>query len=1510
MSLIKPDIEGLINRYKKTYIDNPSVMISGFTQENQIVADYNGRQILELMQNADDAGSDIIHIEIDTAKQTLYISNKGDAFDLGGIESLMFPGISTKNKTEYIGNKGLGFRSILNWVDSVTILTREVSVSFSRKYTETFFKTHLANEPSIKERVEQEISKNKIAYDSLPIATLAFPEITSDVADSQYSTQIKLVYNKNEEAAIEAQLSSISEETLLFLPHCTKVVLIKNGQLVLDLNKTTEADGSINVGSKSWKVLTKTNIEFNEKVRFNYTIAWQDDLSDEGMFYTYFPTDVTTSLPCLIHGTFDLTNNRKELNKCNENEFILKHIAESLSEIANNYLKVDKFDWRAFKFLSPNNKNNRSFFKPFYDSVIEKRESNQCYPTINNQYINKNIAVFYGNHFSEWVAENQLGDSFKQLIKATLFDIEINPNDFQKYISEEWVEISKAISSKITKQRQRARLIKLLLVNCQLNFGDESKLPLLIGQDYTFEAGTYHENVFAYRASGQNLVLPEFANITFVNRELYDELLNVFNQDIIQKRENNEDTSRTLIRIIKPVVTLRQNDSNEVIRYIVSELNKQEPTADKIRSLIQFLFNVFGENTERKNKLAFDIPLLSRANQITNSSQLVFGDDYALGQHTELIFENVYDNRRYLASKDVFGFNEFENSDLAHFFSWLGVQNYFISKVDTISSPTTDSYFQFLFTEKNEVKPEYARTYNIELKAAIIENVADLAKLNPNKLCLLLDKSPLLRRAINFNNEHDLNYLTYKYGNAYAKEINTGYSYIYFLISKLIDFKQYTLSEDSEFEVLYQKFDLESEFFKSNLSKSEIESLKLTLKRLGVTESIDDITEERLKLVLDKQKDIFSEGRGSQNFYKKCLEFYLKHTDKVGINYCDEFYARKGISADKLELIGKYDLYYSDNYLLPRKILNNYYFINLPKRAGEENVKKTFGVKLIKDELNALEIIDQKTHQLSIDFNKYFQSLKPFILAYRIEVMKEKASKQAEAKALKKLSIVLVTELSVKFNNDTITLEENEFIPIGETIYIKTRHKNNIIELLRTFEFCDAIAEVVCIAFKISSLKNTFRRVIKDGAAETSHILKTDEKEYLLTESRELLGINSNELEFWKKIFPDQSLEIIDSEDFYNQIEVSLNKKLPEYHRNVDFSNFANKAGTNFLKWVLESTQADLSQLLDSTALIPWHKEKVDDLVRDYLQYFRYLLWQKANIGDMTIKKNFHQNYVSFSNASSSDYFKQFYERQNFVLDPDYKTALLEYAKSEFEINLDGLNSSSTGVENKYASLVQSYSIGIDLEDSEKIIKENYPAVFGLLFFDGFEEEIKSTLEKYKNIDAYGDKDDEAEDISIVIINDSSIKATTPRSISNGNTQNGDYAHTSHVNRKKALAGRKEEDKVIKALKENGFEVIPVSKTTDSKHYDLEYKKPGGEWRFLEVKKDSGGYFFMTKAEKNTAINDANSRRYDIAIVSGNNIHIIESPFLFNDETFENNTKFFAEPSDYVIHFNLESNKE
>lgn len=1514
MILNRAGIEQLIDRYKKTYIDNPSVMISGYTQENQIVADYNGRQILELMQNADDAGSDIIHIEIDTEKQILCISNKGEAFDLDGIESLMFPGISTKNKTEYIGNKGLGFRSILNWVESVKILTKEVSVSFSRKYVEEFFNQNLSDLPPIIDRVEQERQKNKIAGDTLPIATLAFPKIEDEVASEPYVTQIKLAYKKQEEEAIEKQLASIAEETLLFLPHSRQVILVKNGEQILDLNKTTEANGSIRVGNKLWKVHSERMLSYSDKVKFNYTIAWQDDLSDRGKFYNYFPTDVEAALPCLIHATFDLTNNRKELNKCSENEFILNHIADSISEIIETHFRTEVSDWRAFKFLSPSNANNREFFQPFYRKIIDKRESTYCYPAIDNKYINKNVAIYYGNRFSEWVEQNQLGDAFKYLIKCTEFGIEINRKELQEYNGTEWFEISKIISSRIKSHNQRASLLKLLVTDCQLSLAENQKLPLLIGQDYTFEAGTYHENVFAYRAADQNISLPEFANITFLDNDLYDDLIKIFNQELATNRDGSEDISRTLIRILKPVVNLRQNDSNEVIRYIVSEMRKKDPAPEKVKRFTSFLYSIYKEKKDRRNKLAFDVPLLDRDGRVVDSSKLIFGDDYETEQVTEFVFDGIYRKYHLLGSKELFGFNGVENQELLDFFTWLGVHKYFITKEVTILSPNTDSYFHFLFHEKRVLKPDNARMNNIELKALIVDNIEDLKLLELNKLCILLEKSAILKRAVNFTDEADLNDLVYKYGNAYPKPIKTNYTYIYFQISQLIDFTKYTLSEDSEFELMFKKLDLGSGIFKSCLNKNEVESLKLTLRHLGVSESLEDITVERLKEVLDDQENNFPEGKNSQNFYKKCLEYYLEQRNSYGkdirIDYCDRFFGRKGIGGDHLELVNKERLYYSDNYLLPRKILSKFYFINLPKRVGEDNVKDIFGVKLIKDELDNIDITMQDTHHLAKEFKKYIESLKAFILAYRIEVIKEKKSRQNEANLIKRLNIELVSELSLKFNNEIITLELNEFIPFKDTIYIKAGYKNYVTELLTVPEFCDAIAEVFCITFKISSLKNTFRRIIKDGSSETLHILKTDEKEQFLREARELLGVNPFELEFWKKLFPNEDFEGVYSDHFVSQLERILGNSLPDQYKSVDFANIATKPGIQFLQWILKVTGKELYQIIQPKDLEAWHKVNIDNTVRDHLQEFRWLLWQKANSGNVEIKKQFHSDYLSFNNASDTDYFRAFLEKNKFELYPDYKRALIVFAKSQFEVDLQSIKVTDSDIENKYTVLMQSYSIGIDLEDSEKIIKEDHPDLFSLIYFDGFEVEIKRVLEEYKNKrvnDFDTSEDNEAEEESTIIITRSNILAASPRAL-NPSKGDADYAHTSQTSRKKTLAGKKEENKVIKALRSDGYEVIPVSKFTDSKHYDLEYKKPDGEWRYLEVKKDSGGYFFMSKAEKNTAMNNANAGKYDLAIVNGSNIHIIESPFNFINESFEKNTKFYAEPSDYIIHFKVDNN--
>ena len=85
------DAEKLINKQKSTYFDNPDIAFSFFSNENRTIKDYNGRQILELLQNSDDSGSKEIIIELKPEENRLIIKDFGSGFSIGGIKSLLIP---------------------------------------------------------------------------------------------------------------------------------------------------------------------------------------------------------------------------------------------------------------------------------------------------------------------------------------------------------------------------------------------------------------------------------------------------------------------------------------------------------------------------------------------------------------------------------------------------------------------------------------------------------------------------------------------------------------------------------------------------------------------------------------------------------------------------------------------------------------------------------------------------------------------------------------------------------------------------------------------------------------------------------------------------------------------------------------------------------------------------------------------------------------------------------------------------------------------------------------------------------------------------------------------------------------------------------------------------------------------------------------------------------------------------------------------------------------------------
>ena len=95
--------------------------------ESIISTDYDGRTIIELLQNAHDAhpkerSDGVILIDLreeeDADHGVLYVANAGNAIRDKNFDSLCRLGMSTKRPDEGIGNKGVGFKSVIQLCDS------------------------------------------------------------------------------------------------------------------------------------------------------------------------------------------------------------------------------------------------------------------------------------------------------------------------------------------------------------------------------------------------------------------------------------------------------------------------------------------------------------------------------------------------------------------------------------------------------------------------------------------------------------------------------------------------------------------------------------------------------------------------------------------------------------------------------------------------------------------------------------------------------------------------------------------------------------------------------------------------------------------------------------------------------------------------------------------------------------------------------------------------------------------------------------------------------------------------------------------------------------------------------------------------------------------------------------------------------------------------------------------------------------------------------------------------
>ncbi len=1530
-------VNDLIAENYNTY-KSASRITSDYRGEVGITAAYNGRQILELLQNADDEGTDKVLIELDTRNKTLTISNNGNPFTVEGIASLMIANNSVKkgNKKKFIGNKGLGFRSILNWTNSIEIITKEIILKFSPLIAKKNFEKIVIDKNLRDKLIDQE----KPLQDLVPFSVLAIPELTPNTIEKfAWQTSIVLNYKEVAKKDIINQLEALKSEILIFLNNINYLTYSIDGVLKV-ISKTNPIRGDeslVSINSIIWNVKDSAEKKFNidEDKYYQIKIGWKDDLTDQDTnFFTYFPTQVKTHFPCLIHASFELDPTRNHINDLPENHLVLTEIANVLCDLATNELqKSSKADWRGFRLLTPVGRSeNKLLNRYLFGELLEKKKALAIYPCLDGQYRTIDEVVYYDNDFSNWISENGYENYFPNVLLCPEDGVEINKFEFINKISYEEFKNSISLISKSLgkcKIKERVELITILLddvfkIYHELN--TKETFPLLM--DSLGNVISENKRVFTIlKGSIDQLHIPDFVKISFIDVDLRKQLEEVLKKRLDDKKNEDEgDYSRALKKVLSPIVNIGSNDIIDVISTIISESNEKIGSStnykEEISKAIKSLYTIFNQNKERENILQSKLLLLNKRGELKRSNELFLSEYYPTGQLTEEIFEGIYSSDNYLGSPLDFGFETTEDVEVVErFFLWLGVNKHVIlNSIKFVKGKSElNKYLNYVF-EKYSERPTLVTQYYFE-GVEIVDFNNTFKNISAEKLILLISKDGRLKQKI--EQSHD-DKLWSQYGQAYNTIICP--SFIQYQIQSLYNFSEFLL--DNNDIPFLNKFQLKLEDGILQKHKIAEQECNYIISKLGAKLSFNELEVESVYEYIQTCKSNDPKFDYGRKLYLAAFN-YFKAFDDEDFSKFDKKY---DLLAEK-DGIKDYrpvsEVYYSDNNTMPRQIISKYWVFDFPKRNGEEQIARYFGVKKIDSiaiTINEASIARNR-HTAAKEFNSWFLKIKPYLFAHRLIAIKTDALKKTNLASLKNVEIELVSSINYSFDtyNNNILLP-GEYLKVGPSKFILCGEEGCTLESLKECsEFCEAFAEIICTLFLVSDKKDDYRAIFKDknSLKDSLYIIKSKSLEYKLSEARILFGVSLQEINFWNALLKTKANNI--NQDISQESELIVELKiifgqefeLPENYKKVDFENFNNKESVDFLKWACKLTSFSLlliKELLpDFNGIKDWHFSKFKNLfsIEEIFGKALLLSLSKQGISEQSKFHNIRKTYNEFVDKTNN----RLSLENAYLFDVDYKKLLLENLDRSYNINTKDASLKDISILNYYEKLLDDYKIEMnDLSDDVK----------GLLYFKGHEAHLKMFFDELKKDDDTAiEKDIPTDDVVLPISKTliggknaplpkgKKIKARPPLEFSK--KREGQQKRAGKIAEKLVFNSLKKEypDGKIQWLSGNSEQQGIVK--DDSLGYDIRYTIDNTEnWFFLEVKSVSNDSFIISSHEVYVAFEKEKiGEEYHLGLVKDGKIHMVED--FFNTDEWKDNFELIQgvssiRPLDFEVFFELPEN--
>jgi hypothetical protein len=1068
---------------RAVYMTKPTLLIADHYRELAISRDYEGREILELLQNANDAAAEAGakgRVVIELSRDGLVVANTGVAFSTGGVESLQTSHLSPKrrNKRVFIGNKGLGFRAILNWSRTPIILSGPLRLAYSQRLTESKLAALLKESAEIAQLIADERCTNSEYIAPL----LAFPaysengqlasfvegtacnilERCENLVSQGYATAIGMPFDRAEAfVAATEQLLQLRPEILLFSEWLSEIRICgpkgeehnwkrdrcdKQGQLVAVL------DNDASIGE--WKVWREIGtipaelVESDKTEEINYEIVVAVPMGfarKPSTLFSYFPTEVMLPLPIVCHATLELEQNRKHPQTGPSNRFVLDRLADFITEVAERFA-VERSDlpWAGCDLLTPLGDFPSDLASVnFAECMFEAARKRSLIPILGGQQVSADKACLVPGADASWlpvaVFDNvvPIREAKDLQFLAKLEVPSLQAKDFSERLS----------SASALSLDERAALIEGMIKN---NLSKDTHSPTLL-VDTSGNAIPSDTRVFLTSSAGGAPSVPSWMDLRFLNEGLRAQLA---------QRLDTRD-ARDLQGKLSSFGVVEYSLDN-LVRGLVAAANRQikaEPdhAAEYDRELLRVLFDLFPANIPASKRPHFPeestVRLLNQLGKLVPASDLYMGDGYGRnGTITQALFQSCA-REKLVATPDHL-YLEGEAEAIREFLKWIGVAVWPRTMTEQRPDPDYCRYLlqkityparfdDYMFVSANEVtRSGVERVISVDGIDEILQRADPVAILG------WFANDDRLQEWQRLSSQHAALYC--RPGQTWNHRYYRGpiASYIRWVIESRVWLPLESGGVGRPSDCLLGERAIETLFPRpARPPQSLLEKYGFAASdlwngwiRAGVVPSLAYLERDEIYRRLIELPERNPSGQAARSLYR----WLLDTSDTIGGvqgSSCNDFMNRGRMWGRRGSECGYFpisELRHVDADGIPEPLLARLTIVDLPMRVGAEKVERLFGVQAVDRSRIEQELRTLQLAVGSVAANNDFEEAKPFLYKLR----QSQTAQTQNLRILKELRLEVCSELAVTMKYEGEAFEYDVpvwgWVIVDRVLYVRT----------------------------------------------------------------------------------------------------------------------------------------------------------------------------------------------------------------------------------------------------------------------------------------------------------------------------------------------------------------------------------------------------------------------------------------------------------------------------------------